>query len=113
MDPLIFAAPFDGFRSVSSVDCCERGGIGAVWLHIAPTREELRNESNKSEHDPTSDRSTNYGSGRLIRAFREHWSHLVIAAGLYLAPVGGGTLHSAVAPWSSAEEVTFKADCGR
>jgi hypothetical protein len=71
MDPHIFEAPFD---SVSVNQLCglpRSGGIGAVWLRIAPAREELRNESNKSEHDPTSDRSTNYGSGHLIRVFRD------------------------------------------
>ena len=37
---------------------------------IAPARKELRNGSNKSEREPTSVRSTNYGIGHLIQAFR-------------------------------------------
>src|SRR4051794_40328047 len=47
----------------------ERNGHVLRWSRIAPAREELRNASNKSEHEPTSDRSTNYGNGHLIRVF--------------------------------------------
>jgi hypothetical protein len=39
-----------------------------VWHkpHIAPTRKDLRNTQNKSEGEPTSGRSTNYGNAHLI-----------------------------------------------
>ena len=49
----------------------ERSGHVLPWSRIAPVREELRNASNKSEHEPTSNRSTNYGNGHLIRVFRD------------------------------------------
>ena len=49
----------------------ERSGRVLLWSRIAPAREELRNASNKSEHEPTSDHSTNYGNGHLIRVFRD------------------------------------------
>ena len=49
----------------------ERSGHVLRWSRIAPAREELRNASNKSEHEPTSDHSTNYGNGHLIRVFRD------------------------------------------
>jgi hypothetical protein len=38
--------------------------------HAAPARDELRTASNRSEHEPTSVRSTRCGSGHPIRAFR-------------------------------------------
>src|SRR5262244_555110 len=38
---------------------------------IAPAHEGPRNESNNNAHEPTSGRSTHYGSGRLIRVFRD------------------------------------------
>src|SRR6516162_11960064 len=38
---------------------------------IAPAHEAPRNESNNKPHEPTSGRSTHYGSGRLIRVFRD------------------------------------------
>src|SRR6516165_7187125 len=46
---------------------------GHVWRgrRIAPAREGPRNESNNNAHEPTSGRSTHYGSGRLIRVFRD------------------------------------------
>ena len=49
----------------------ERSGHVLRWSRIAPAREELRNASNKNEHEPTSDHSTNYGNGHLIRVFRD------------------------------------------
>jgi hypothetical protein len=43
-----------------------------VWaFRVAPAHEEPRSGSNNSEHDSTTDRSTNYGSGHLIRVFRD------------------------------------------
>src|SRR5262249_59113284 len=38
---------------------------------IAPAHEGPRNESNNKAHEPTSGRSTHYGSGHLIRVFRD------------------------------------------
>ena len=38
---------------------------------IAPAHEGPRNESNNNAHEPTSERSTRYGSGHLIRVFRD------------------------------------------
>src|SRR5215831_3372469 len=45
---------------------------------IAPAHEEPRNESNNKAHEP-SGRSTRYGSGHLIRVFRDIEPHLFIA----------------------------------
>src|SRR5215467_15335019 len=44
-----------------------------VWRgrRIAPAHEGPRNESNNKPHEPTSGRSTRYGSGHLIRVFRD------------------------------------------
>src|SRR6516165_12703671 len=46
---------------------------GHVWRgrHIAPAHKGPRNESNNKAHEPTSGRSTHYGSGHLIRVFRD------------------------------------------
>jgi hypothetical protein len=45
---------------------------GHVWRgRIVPAHEVSRNESNNKAHDPTSGRSTRYGSGHLIRVFRD------------------------------------------
>src|SRR5262245_27303966 len=46
---------------------------GQLWRgrRIAPAHEGPRNESNNKAHEPTSGRSTRYGSGRLIRVFRD------------------------------------------
>src|SRR5262245_62256323 len=38
---------------------------------IGPAHEAPRNESNNNAHEPTSGRSIHYGSGRLIRVFRD------------------------------------------
>src|SRR5262249_47053077 len=59
--------------SVSSADRCEVCRAGHVWRgrHIAPAHEGPRNESNNKAHEPTSGRSTRYGSGHLIRVFRD------------------------------------------
>jgi hypothetical protein len=40
-------------------------------VRAAPAHEEPRSGSNNSEHESTSGRSTNYGSGHLIRVFRD------------------------------------------
>jgi hypothetical protein len=60
-------------NAVSFADWGEQGRCAsdARWRRNAPARKELRNGSNKSEHEPTSGRSTNYGSGHLIRVFRD------------------------------------------
>src|SRR5262245_9657627 len=46
---------------------------GQVWRgrSIAPPHEGPRNESNNKAHEPTSGRSTHYGSGHLNRVFRD------------------------------------------
>src|SRR6516165_3163783 len=67
------AAARSARRSVRSADC---GGLGECASDvrsrgIAPARKELRNGSSKSERESTSSRSTNYGSGHLIRVFRD------------------------------------------
>ena len=63
----------------------ERSGHVLRWSRIAPAREELRNASNKNEHEPTSDRSTNYGNGHLIRVFRD-----IERISSWLIPLPGG-----------------------
>jgi hypothetical protein len=40
-------------------------------VRVAPARDEPRTGSNNSERESTSGRSTNYGSGHLIRVFRD------------------------------------------
>jgi hypothetical protein len=59
--------------SFSSADCCERRRcVPAIFgVRVAPARDEPRSGSNNSERGPTSGRSTNYGSGHLIRVFRD------------------------------------------
>src|SRR5262245_1979095 len=61
-----------GFRGsgINSADCGD-GGRQDVWpsLRIALIRGALRNMSSKSEHEPTSDRSRDYGSGHPIQVF--------------------------------------------
>src|SRR5262244_876123 len=54
-------------------DCCERGRcVPAMFdVGVAPPHEEPRSGSSSSAHESTSGRSTNYGSGHLIRAFRD------------------------------------------
>src|SRR5215468_6304898 len=46
---------------------------GHVWRgrHIAPAHEGPRNELSNNAHEPTSGRSTRYGSEHLIRVFRD------------------------------------------
>src|SRR5215469_8059572 len=46
-------------------------GASATCVGVAPACKELRSGPNKSEGEPTSARSTNYGSGLLIRVFRD------------------------------------------
>src|SRR5262245_47851320 len=45
--------------------------IVAVWRRSARARKAPRNGSKKSAREATSGRSTNYGSGHLIRVFRD------------------------------------------
>ena len=54
-------------------DCCERGRcVPAMFdVGVAPPHEEPRSGSSSSAHESTSGRSTNYGSGHLIRVFRD------------------------------------------
>ena len=55
---------------ISSADCGDGGGWdGWPSLRIALTCGALRNTSSKSEHEPTSGRSKDYGSGHPIRVF--------------------------------------------
>jgi len=65
--------PFGSVSSFSSADYCERGKcVPAMFgVGVAPAHEEPRSGSNNSAHEPTSGRSTNYGSGHLIRVFRD------------------------------------------
>ena len=63
-------------KSANAVSFADWGVQGrcasdARWRRNAPARKELRNGSNKSEREPTSGRSTNYGSGYLIPVFRD------------------------------------------
>src|SRR5215813_13038707 len=53
-------------NAVSFADWGEQGRCAsdARWCRNAPVRKELRNGSNRSEREPTSGRSTNYGSGQ-------------------------------------------------
>src|SRR5215510_9146499 len=41
------------------------------WRRVAPAHEGPRNEPSNKAHEPTSGRSTHYGSGHLIRVFRD------------------------------------------
>src|SRR5262249_24389441 len=54
-------------------DCCERGRCAPAMFDVgvAPPHEEPRSGSSSSAHESTSGRSTNYGSGHLIRVFRD------------------------------------------
>ena len=57
---------------ISSADCGDGGRLD-VWrsLRIALIRAALRKMSSKSEHEPTSDRSRDYGSGHPIQVCRD------------------------------------------
>ena len=59
--------------SFSSADCCERGRcVPAIFgVRVAPAHDEPRSGSNNSERESTSGRSTDCGSGHLIRVFRD------------------------------------------
>src|SRR5262249_53295803 len=61
------------WAGVSSADCCETGrwAPATFGVRAAPADDEPRSGSNKSERESTSVRSTNYGSGHLIRVFRD------------------------------------------
>ena len=108
-----FGAPFDRVAVSQLCGLLRKGkGTGDAWRRIAPVREELRNELNKSEHGATSDRSTNYGSGHLIQVFRDIgriFSSLLACTWLLLgAPPCRHPLP--VAHWSSARDVAFNAE---
>jgi hypothetical protein len=57
----------------SSADWCERRRfVPAIFgVRVAPACDEPRSGSNNSERESTSGLSTNYGSGHLIRVFRD------------------------------------------
>src|SRR5262249_13860450 len=65
--------PFGSVSSFSCADYCERGKcVPAMFgVGVAPAHEEPRSGSNNSAHESTSGRSTSYGSGHLIRVFRD------------------------------------------
>src|SRR5215467_5408116 len=73
---------------------------GHVWRrrHIAPAHKGPRNESNNKAHEPTSGRSTRYGSGHLIRAKPLRSLVLPLFCHVPVAYIGGGM----IAIWSSA-----------
>jgi len=54
-------------------NCCERGKcVPAIFcVRVALAHDEPRSGLNNSERESTSGRSTNYGSGHLIRVFRD------------------------------------------
>src|SRR5215813_12407930 len=81
-------------------DCCERGRcVPAMFdVGVAPPHEEPRSGSSSSVHESTSGRSTNYGSGHLIRVFRD------------IGRIFSVPSQPPVAHWSSAEKVAFKAE---
>jgi hypothetical protein len=85
--------------SISSPDCCERGRcvLAIFGVRVVPAHDEPRSGSNNSERGPTSGRSTNYGSGHLIRVFRDIGR---IFSLLFL-------LQPSVARWSAAERKGF------
>ena len=57
--------------SFSSAGCCETGRYppATFGVRVGPAHGEPRSGSNNSEREPTSVRSTNYGSEHLIRVF--------------------------------------------
>jgi hypothetical protein len=71
-------------------------------VRVAPARDEPRTGSNNSERESTSGRSTNYGSGHLIRVFREIGR--IFSLPFFLA--------HPVAHWSPAEREGSKAEDG-
>jgi hypothetical protein len=71
LSPLAFRRTLEcSVSSFSPADYCERGKcVPAMFgVGVAPAHEELRNGSNKSESEPTSGHSTNYGSAHLVPA---------------------------------------------
>jgi hypothetical protein len=97
----LFGCPLGSISAVSS-DCWERGRCVAAMfgVHVVPAHEEPRKGSNKSEHESTSDHSTNCGSGHLIRVFRDIGRIFSL-----LLPS-----RPPVAHWSPAEKRAFKAE---
>jgi hypothetical protein len=61
------------FGPITSADCCERRKCVAAIFAVrdAPAHDEPHSGPNNSEREPTSGRSTKYGSGHLIRVFRD------------------------------------------
>ena len=58
--------------SFRSAECCERGCVPAiVGVRVALAHDELRIGQNNSERESTSGRSTDCGTGHLIRAFHD------------------------------------------
>jgi hypothetical protein len=94
------AKPRPSTRSISLTAMRERKVCTRdVWaFRVAPAHEEPRSGSNNSEHDSTTDHSTNYGSGHLIRVFRDI-GHIFSL--LFLLTV---------ARWSPAEKEGSKAE---
>ena len=65
-------SPFGSVSSFSSEDYCGEKCVPAMFgVGVAPAHEEPRSGSNNSAHESTSGHSTNYGSGHLIRVFRD------------------------------------------
>src|SRR6266566_2912896 len=70
-------------------------GASATCVGVAPACKDLRSGPNKSEREPTSARSTDYGSGHLIPAFHGTGrtfsllpSHPLDAASRSITPLG-------------------------
>ena len=63
-DPLMQRAEQSTLWITASED-----GASATCVGVAPACKDLRSGPNKSEREPTSARSTDYGSGHLIPAF--------------------------------------------
>src|SRR5262249_11986396 len=78
-------------------------GASATCVGVAPACKELRSGPNKSEREPTSARSTNYGSGHLIPAF--HGTGRTFSL-LPSHPLDAASC-STDAPWSRASEAKF------
>jgi hypothetical protein len=90
------------FGPITSADCCERRKCVAAIFAVrdAPAHDEPHSGPNNSEREPTSGRSTKYGSGHLIRVFRDIGR---ISSLLFL-------LSHPSASWSPAETEGSKAE---
>jgi hypothetical protein len=69
----IGAPPLQHLISFRSAECCERGRCvpAIVGVRVALAHDELRIVQNNSERQSTSGRSTDCGTGHLIRAFHD------------------------------------------